>query len=384
MALTFELWTYAGAAEGEILNAHNRTVKLGLNAPSTCSFQVALDHNFATLILAENYLISVKRNGTLIFLGPIVSAEEIATGDGGKIAVVAIDPFFDRLPWRLIGKQVDSTNKGVGYSHGTALAPVVRGQIAKNIIDVTNAADGFTGVETNNSWITDTATGYVGPWYFKPVAEAVVELANTLDGYDFEIRPVTPVTIAAGLKLAEFRTYAARGTTRANTVFEYGTGKRNMSGYRRPKVRESQITKAWSLPQGFPDAAMAIVNPDENGNGGVYQAPIANNYDPGAALVTWGLREAVVAGDLTVDALRQQLCNEHVRIRRNPREQIIFDLSTNIEYNFGVDYDIGDIVTARAKINGVVRFEALFRVYGVEIGVSDVGEESVSLTVIPS
>lgn len=384
MGLTFEILTYAGVALGEILNAHDRRVTLGLNAPSTCSFRVALDHRFATELLSENYLISVKRNGTLIFLGPIVSTEEVAQGDGGQIPVVCIDPFFDRLPFRMIGKQVDSTNKGVGYSQGTALAPVVRGQIAKSIIDVTNAADGFTGISTDNAWITDTATGYVGPWYFKSVSEAVVEMANTLDGYDFEIRPVPPAAVAGGTKIAEFRTYAARGQTRANTIFEYGTGKLNMRGYRRPRMRESQINRAYSLPQGFPDAAMAITPPDAEGNGGVYQAPVSNDFDASASITTWGLREAVVAGDLTVDDFRKQLCNEHVRIRRNPREQITFDLKTDIEYNFGTDYDVGDVVTGRAKINGSVRFDAAFRVYGIDFTPTDEGVEQIALTVIPS
>jgi hypothetical protein len=240
---TFEVLDYAGVAKGEILNAHERVVAHSLNGPSTASFRIALDHPFANELIEGDRLIRAKRNG--------------------------VTNFFDRLSARMIGKSIAADGKGVGYAQGTALLPVVRGQIAKSIIDVTNAADGFTGVQTDNAWITDTGTSFVGPWYYKPITEAVVEMAATLDGYDFEVRMVDPVAIGAGLKLAEFRTYNARGQARPTTIFEYGTGKANMRGYKRPRTRDGQINRAYSLPQGFPDSSMAIVQPDADGNGGV-------------------------------------------------------------------------------------------------------------------
>jgi hypothetical protein len=381
---TFEVLDYAGVAKGEILNAHERVVAHSLNGPSTASFRIALDHPFANELIEGDRLIRAKRNGVTNFVGPVVSAEEGAAGEGGVIGVVCLDPFFDRLSARMIGKSIAADGKGVGYAQGTALLPVVRGQIAKSIIDVTNAADGFTGVQTDNAWITDTGTSFVGPWYYKPITEAVVEMAATLDGYDFEVRMVDPVAIGAGLKLAEFRTYNARGQARPTTIFEYGTGKANMRGYKRPRTRDGQINRAYSLPQGFPDSSMAIVQPDADGNGGVYQAPVANNFDASASITKWGLREAVVNSDLAVDDFRQKLCNEHVRIRRNPREQITFDLAANIEYDYGTHYAVGDTFPARAKVAGVTRFDAMFRCYAVSFGISDEGDEQVSLTVIPT
>lgn len=384
---TLELLDYAGVAIGELQNASARKFTDPLNAPKVSTGQIRLDNDLAPDVLDLARLLRCKRNGVLVGMLPLQSGEEVASEGIATIPYVATDPLGDILADRLIGKGVDAKGKGVGYAQGTALLPVVRGQIAKAIIDVTNAADGFTGVATDNTWITDASTGYVGPWYFKQIAEAILEMSATLDGYDFEIRPTEPVDIgfgAANPKIAEFRTYVARGSAKPDVIFEYGFGKTNLRGYRRPRTIADLLNRAYSLPQGFPDAAVQLTPPDANGNGDTYQTVVANDYDASASVTKWKLREGVVSGDLTVDAFRKTLCNEHVRIRRNPREQIIIELASNIEYDYGVDYGVGDIVTARAKVNDVMRFDATFRIYAVNFDIDENGNEAVSLTVIPS
>ena len=383
---TLELLDYAGVPIGEVLNASQRKFVDPLNAAKTLTLQTKLDNALALDVLDLARIMRVRRDGATVGMLPLQAGEEVVSEGDANIPIVCVDPLGDILGDRMIGKGIDAKGKGVGYSQGTALLPVVRGQIAKAIIDVTNAADGFTGVATDNAWITDAATGYVGPWYFKPISEAVIEMSATLDGYDFELKPTDPVDIgygAANPKIAEFRTYAVKGGSKPNVIFEYGTGKNNMRGYRRPRTVADLLNRAYSLPQGFPDAAVQLTPPDANGNGDTYQTVVANDYDASASITKWKLREGVVSGDLTVDAFRKTLCNEHVRIRRNPREQITFDLAMNIEYQYGVDYVVGDIVEARAKVNGIVRFDAFFRIYQVEVNIDDNGDELVSLTVIP-
>jgi hypothetical protein len=99
-----------------------------------------------------------------------------------------------------------------------------------------------------------------------------------------------------------------------------------------------------------------------------------------------------IASDIVVQELRWQILQEHVRVRKNPRQVIQFtpirsDLAGTITHSipsFGFDYDIGDIVTFRAAVRGEARVDAKFRVYGADVSIEPEGEERVTLSVIPS
>jgi len=398
MKKTLELLDLSGVAQGEVINAYDRVTTIPLNAPRVTRYRVRLDHPLATQILSLEAIMRVKNGTTLIGTLPMLSAEELASGDGGFIQCYAADPLVTRLQDRLIGKGVVSGDplitqgigKGVGYTQGTPLAPVDVGSIAKGVVDVTNAADGFTGVQTNPAWVTATTNKAVGPWYYKPISEVILELSAPLDGYDFELKPVNPVDVGLTYpKLAELWIYAYKGTTKPDVIFEYGTGKANVASYSRPRTLAGLCNRAYTLPDGYPDSAMQTFAGTPNATtkivyGDTYQTVIASNLDASASITKWGVHEAVVSGDLGVDLFRLALANEHVRIRRNPREQIMFTLTSNIEYAYGVDYVEGDIVTCRAKIDGSVRFDALFRIYGVELTDDNEGNERVTLTLVPS
>lgn len=383
-----EIIDYAGVVQGEVLNAFDRKTTIPLNGARMTTLKLNLDHPFAPNVLALDSILRVKRGGINVGTLPLMSAEETVAADGGTVQVIAADPLVDVLPFRLIGKGVDAKGKGVGYTQGTPLAPVDTGTIAKGIVDVTNAADGFTGVATNAAWITASTSKAVGPWYFKPISEALLEMSAPLDGYDFELKPVDPVDVGLGFpKLCELWIYAAKGTTRNDVIFEYGTGKANIESYSRPRTKADMINRAYALPNGFPDSAAQIQAPTPGTDpptGDLYQTVIANTFNAATEIARWKLREAVVNGDLGVDLFRQKLADEHVRIRRAPREQITFVVAANSEYQYGVDYVEGDLIEARAKVNGEVRFDAFFRIYQVELTDDDAGNERVTLTVVPS
>lgn len=363
----FELCDYAGGGSEQIEQAYTRKVTFGLNMTPTVAFTVALTNPLAPDLLGLNVLVKAYRNNVLSFVGPVVTAEEATEGAGGNgtLAVTAAGVFW-RLGKRLVGKGVDANGKGVGYAEGTSLAMVDRGTIAMHLIENANAT-AETGVATNAAWIQASATAFVGPWYFKSVAEAVTEMSATLDGYDFEITPIEP----AGGKIGEFRVYAAKGAAKPEVVFEYGDGKLNMKGYRRPKTLDGLLNVGYSLPAGFPDAAAA---------GSV---PVSNTVDVAASIAAYGRAEGVVQGELTVDDFRQKLVDEHVRIRRYPREQIIFEVDDGAEYDYGADYAVGDTVTGRAKVGGSVRFDGSVRIYGAQFEIDDAGVERVALTMVP-
>ena len=168
---------------------------------------------------------------------------------------------------------------------------------------------------------------YVAGWTYKPVAEAISELASTIDGFEWVI---DPIEYDAG-KVGEFKTYGVLGTYQEHAAFEYGGGRGNVKSYRSSRTRQTQANAAYSLPSGWPD------------NTGESEAFSSDT----ASAAKWLLVQDVVPGDLT-PALRQQLVEEHVQVRAEPRKLWSFDPILQLGIGcwvpvFGVDYDVGDL-----------------------------------------
>lgn len=377
------LTDWAGASYGELTNVAERKLGITLNGLPTAGGRVRLNNRHAPTLLDLVCRLKIYRNNILYFHGPVVTAEENAAGEGGTIAFTAAGAQW-RLLKRLLGKSVDADGKGVGYSLATAGAQTDLSSMVKNIVDTVHGDTSFTllerytNIKTDAAWVTASSNGFVGPWYFKPALEAITEISSLLGGPDVEFRPVEPTTDANGVTIAELKAVGFQGAAQAGVIFEYGVGLRNMSGYRRPRGIDGLLNRAHSLPQGFPDVAVPG------------QLPISNVQDASASLAAYGAMEAMVTGDLTVDALRQILVDEHVRIRRAPREQIIFTPKKDTGYVYNPvpvlphEFAVGDIVNARAAVDGVVRFNATMRVYGVSFSLDAEGGEMMEVTVTPS
>lgn len=361
MAWSLLLADLSGVTQGEITNASNRQLGFAFNRMDTGSFRVRLDHPMAAQLLAGDALIKVYQATSgaapvIRMVAEIVSVEEVASeSDAGSLAVTFAEAGFWRLTNRLVGKSA------TGVSYGTAVAPVDRGSIAASLITAVNA-ERDTGVRVGT--IGASANGFVGPWFYKPVAEAIVELSSTLDGYDFRFDPLEPVTDTAGLAVASFRAAAAIGTTRVNTVFEFGTGRRNMKSLKRQVTRSGLLNRGYHLPPGFPESADAVVS---------------SQNDP--SIAARGLYEGLVTSDLTVAELRASLVQEHVAVRSTPRQLITFE-PTGYGNELNTDFAVGDLVTGRAIVAGSVRFNGSFRIYDVGVSISDEGLATYTLTLV--
>lgn len=348
-----------GTAIGEIVNASERELVLLLNRLPTATFQVRLSNPMSARLLNANVLLKVYQQRVLRFIGPVVSVEEAASGEGGTLKVNAAGAFW-RLTKRLIGKN------GAGYSQGSAGSQVDRGQIAASILAAVNA-EGDTGIRLGI--VTPSAPGYVSAWRFMSAADAISQLSATLDGYDFEVAPTEPTSDASGLQIGMLIVAPFIGQQRPEAIFEYGVGKRNVASYTRPVTLDGLLNLGWNLPEGFPDS------------GTIVTSPVGGQPDA-TSLAQWGRMEALVTGDVTVDAMRQKLVDEHVRIRKNPRQVIAFEPAVNAP-RLGTDYMVGDVVTARAVANGSARFNGLFRVYGVTVSINEEATVTYKLELIP-
>ena len=364
-AWTLRLTGYDGAAQGELRNASERTFSFELNRMATGSFKLPLDDPLAGTLLQGDCLIQLWQGTTVRLNAEVISVEEVADASGiPTLAVTFADAAYWRLTHRLLGVT------GPGLTFGTALAPVNKWNIANLILLYLNV-DGDTGVR--NGSFGGTGTTYVGPWRFKPFMEAMLELSRTLDGFDFEFVHTEPYIDDAGgllppdsVAIAVMNTYAKLGTTRPNAIFEYGTGNRNIKAYKRQVSREGLMTRGYSLPPGFPETSELIVSAESQ-----------------SAIAARGIHESIVATDLTAHMARAELLRSHLAVRKQPRQLITFTPAVGIGLQFNTDYAVGDVVTARAKVNGSTRFNAAFRVYGVSVTLDSEGLASYELNLVP-
>lgn len=351
-----------GAPIGELGNAFERKLRHAFNARlKTASTRIRLDNRYAADVMTGATLLKVYEDDDLRFVGVQQTAEEVAEGDGASIAASWADPYA-RLQARNLGQSA------AGYVDGTALAPKDKTALVANMLDAANAS-AYTGIDRGT--ITNVGTSsFVEYTPYKPAAEGIAEVVNNLDGPDVEVVPVEPVAVAAGLRLALMNVVPVVGQHRPDAVFEYGHGRRNVASYRRSIDLSAMLNRGFVLPSSqAPDAAVL-------------------SSSDATSQATYGVYEGVVPTDLVSDDLRQRLVDEHVRVRKAPRQQITFAPTRNDPSlpgrvpQYGVDFFLGDTVPFRAvdPVSEEVRVDGVLRVYAVDWDIDENGTGIPSFT----
>lgn len=394
MAFSLILRNLAGANIAEVRNASQRSYRWPLDRTPTGAFQIDATHPLATRMLdVDKNVLALYDDSTgsrvLRMQGPVIGYEKTRNAQGGTIAVTFAGVQW-RLDHRLIGKNATGATFGT-----TSLSLLDRGEIMGRIIDALNAGEasniftdlGDTGIRRGT--ITASSATYVKDWRYKPAGEALAELAGTLDGPDWQIRPVEPVTDAYGVQLGALDVSSLIGGTQSNVAFEFGTGRHNVADWKDIGDASTLCNDATSLPSGFPDNATEIVRTWTD-----------------ATSITERLRhEAVVPGDVITQDLRDKLIQDAVAIRKVPRRIISFtpvaeDSSAAIEERrvprLFADYGIGDTVRFRAverfpvfDTDGTVidtlevpTVDLLMRVYAAQVDLDDGGVATTGLTLV--
>lgn len=317
------------------------------------------DHWLLAFIdLQSNALLLRKKNGA----GTDVSWETFTFSPGG---IAASTRYAIRL------KVDDGGNYAVWHwapGSGDAGDPIIQGR---------DSALSSTGA---------LATGKVGFYDCLTTATAsdrnyynfFAQADPTPQSFDFEIAPIEPTADVAGYPgtlpvIGTMNISYQIGTSKPEVIFEYGSGNRSSKGYKRIIDRNGLVNIAYVLPEGF--------------EGGVTTAGELALASDQIAIDARGTFEEVVPADFGDSQLRQALAESHVNVRKIPRHVITFEPSENANV-FGTDFIVGDFVTGRATVmvNGVktTRFNALFRVYGVEISVNDEGKADVVPSLVPA
>lgn len=367
-----------GTSVGEVSNTYDRTLSWRVRRVATAHFGVRLDDPLADRLLDMDLLVKLYNDEwgpDPAFVGEITDVEEVVGGGQKRLGITAQDASW-RLAGRLIGKSTD------GYSTGT---PTVYTAALAALLAEVNAQDD-TGLRLGT--VQPGGADYLGPWYYKPLGEVLAELAATLDGPEWQVRGVEPAADATGLKWGELDLLTAvGGLVRPHAVFAFSDDeddRGNVNDYRRLLSKQGMLNTGYALPPGFPDTA---------------QGSVQSWYD-GPARAKWHWREGVIPGDIADNGLRLKLVQQHVAVRREPRETIVIgalapDPAGDVDAlagrpapdvpTFGAtrDYGLGDVVPFRASVDGQTRFNGLVRVYGVDLALDNLGNETPTLSVTP-
>jgi hypothetical protein len=359
-------WKFAvcdrdGSNSQEIYNAYERKVTLPLERLPTAECRVRLDHPLADRILFNDVFLKAYRDGTLMFIGPTLTGEENGSNDAQTIQINAVGGFWYVMN-RLLGKSSS------GWAYGTAGSLHSRADIMRQIITVVNS-DSFTGITLGTNTASSTANAHIGPVYYSPAGQSIVEVSAALNSAEWEVAPTEPTTVPGSIKqIGLFNTTDRIGQDRANIVFEFGNNTGQVTSYNRKVSRENLLTTGYTLPPGFPTSEG--VPGDQN---------LVTTSPDAPAIAARGLIENTIQTDLASNILRQALGDEHVLVRKNPRQLLTFTLGQNVSPRAFDSYGVGDRVRARAIYNNTIRFDAMFRVWGITATIDDAGNEAIEL-----
>lgn len=346
MAWRFVLCNLAGTPVGEP-RAYDRTLTVGRSRVATASFRVRPEDPTYELTGSGEAMLKVYDSvQNLCFYGPVIADQENASGQGPNVQVTAAD-----VAWRLGKRYVVQNVSGIGTEFtGDS------GTLAYTFLGLTNA-NAPTGISQGNK---DTFVSRSVTYLWKRVLDALNELGSIAGSYEWQLRYIdgNPPTVYLDL-------LSMLGDDREADVFlEYGCGSRNCSTYTRARTADLLATYVYVL--GGSSTALAV------------------GYDT-AAVQTYGLYEDVLTfSDITVTGLLDALAAAHVAARRRPRSMINLTPFPKTAPRFGADWTVGDRVTARVMVNGKVRANGIARIWGAEIRIDELGNETATLELVPS
>jgi hypothetical protein len=342
MGWTLVPTTLAGSPVGQLRDAYDWTMTLGLSKVPTSTLRVRGDDPIAQYAHQDDLLLRVYDPEKVLRAHMLLAAvEEEGDETGMKMGLSFVGP-----AWRLDRRFLTTSPNGTTFTNQDKLV------IVKSVLDSLNAAN-QTGIKTQSMSAGSTTTYTVE--VLKSTLEVIQDLGDTLDGFDWVVDPIEPeATSEANVPyIGEFRGAATIGENQEEAVFEFATGKRN--------VRTWRHSKSW---EGLGNRVFHVADSGVTAPG----VPLIFAQD-NTSITDRGLYEGIADATGLVDAtLRQQLVAEHVAVRRVPRS--LYQMTPTDDPSrvpqFGTDYDLGDIVTLRAA-HGTIAHNGLIRVYGVTI-----------------
>lgn len=338
------LWDFRTGQKEILPEALNRSYSYQLNRAGKASFSLPLTterlQRFPLYIGVTRLLI--YRADKLIWAGVIWEITEDAQDDEGTVNVQCTEIFHILSEKRYTSNSYTNTDAG---------------QIAWGLI---NTTQGLSGGNLGITQGTIQATQNRDRTYLdEKIGEKIIQLTEVINGFDFEITPSIKVNT-----LGVFNVYSKRGSVINTFRLEYGEGLRNnIQSWSRKRTLSDMYNSVIVEGEGYGDIALKSTQTD-------------NSMITAVGLLEGRVQEKSVNQQTTLDTKAQ----EFIRVRKT--EQFIYDITLNNAYNDFGKYDIGDIVPVKIKY-GYLDINTTMRIYGIDVRVSDAGEEVIKLTVSP-
>jgi hypothetical protein len=357
----FQLTGLDSVPVGEILNAGSRRLTIALNKLDQCSFSIRFDNRLANQIASAEGFVKVWRKGVLVFYGPIITAEEAGDSAGAKLAVTC-----QGGGWQIINKSF-ANMLGPGLRTNTDRAVIVKNEM------ITAQTWGEYGVDLTALPISSAEAVTYTIDNFMPMADLIRTMQSSDNGFDWRMMPIDNFNSATGLvtgpKHTAFWAAPVLGTERPEAIWEYGVGTRaNLASYRTMVSRETQMNTAVSVPNA--NTFYTSTDSPSNAKWGPLIDVVTRDEYPD---------KHIPGGSDEMNALREL----HVATRAEPRRITTWEPHLDPSHirmpDYGIDYTVGDTVHGRGIANGQVRFDGLFRCWGVDFDIQDNGFEKANL-----
>jgi hypothetical protein len=336
------LWDFKSGAKEIFSEATSRSYSYQLNRAGRASFTLPITSDRLRtfpLYLGVTRLL-IYRDNVLIWAGVVWELQESASIDEGTVNVQCTEIFHILSEKRYTSNTYTATDAG---------------QIAWGII---NTSQGLTGGNLGLTQGAIQATQNRDRTYLdENIGEKIIQLTEVINGFDFLITPSIKINT-----LGVFNIYSKRGTTVSNLRLEYGDGlKNNITAWDRKRTLSDIYNSVIVEGEGLGDARITSTQTDSS---------LIN----AVGLLEGRVQEKSINQQATLDTKAQEI----IRVRKT--EQPIYSLTLNNAFDdFGL-YDIGDIVPVKIQ-SGYVNINTTMRIYGIDVNVSDEGEEQIKLTV---
>ena len=327
-SLRWALCDIKGNRLAQFFDRKQGTVTIPLNGARTASVNLSIHDEAVPQIVTLATTLKVYLATKLIFFGPIVSPRFM--GREQRVEISAVDPFF-RLVKRFLAAQF-------------VQSAIDQGQIMMNLITqvLPTAPELALGIPSHGiQQGTIVATKVRDKTYEsgQQIASAITDLAELLDGPDFELIPQDRTD---GI-LANFNVYSRQGSDlSASVVFEYFFGRHNCTDFVYDPAGDQVQNRNTQVGQ----------------NGGAPPTYTANHVEAQQQL---GIYEGYQgSSEVSEPAILTARAQQLVAAYREPPDYFtVVPAIEGVDESFGVppqalsDYAVGDTVGAVARVGGL-------------------------------
>lgn len=309
-----------------------------LNNYGSCQFEVPVDEpKIASLISLRRYSIEVFRyddeTGLLIWAGEQASRQGSLDDKGGNWVQIICYDWLEQLNSRYTADEV--TYEGIDA-----------GQIAWDLIDDSqNQTNGDFGITEGTIEATQNRDR---TYYNKNILEAIIELSNVINGFDFEINTSKVFNVKNII-----------GTDRSDSVIlEYGI---NITSMRIMEDFSKIVNRAIIL-----------------GDSGYIGDPLRVERDDTGKQETYKIREALINETTTSESgTLQDKGDALIRKYENPLYKVSMGIARGGSPSIA-DFALGDVITLIVQ-SGIYNLNEQFRVYEWTVSYNDDNTEVLDL-----